>query len=66
MLLAHENRAIEHLLIIDGLFRAHDFRTRKKFIKLVDEAKAQGVQVHIFSDLHPSGQKLKEITGRRA
>ena len=63
--LAQENRALDHLLIIDGMFRANDFRARRKFIKLVEEARSQGVNVHIFSDLHPSGQKLKEITGRR-
>jgi protein pelota len=54
------------LLITDSLFRSHDFRARKKFIKLVDDAKRNGVKVHIFSDLHPSGQKLKEITGKLA
>jgi protein pelota len=61
--MAHDAKAIDHLLITDGLFRSRDFRARRRYIKLVDDAKAQGVTVHIFSDLHPSGQKLKEITG---
>jgi protein pelota len=61
--LAHNHRALEHLLITDGLFRSKDFRARKKYIQLVDECKRNGVVVHIFSDLHPSGEKLKEITG---
>jgi protein pelota len=61
--LAHEHLAIEHLLITDSLFRSRDFRARKRYIQLVDDAKRNGVKVHIFSDLHPSGQKLKEITG---
>ena len=61
--MAHDAKAIDHLLITDGLFRSRDFRARRRYIKLVDDAKAQGVTVHIFSDLHPNGQKLKEITG---
>lgn len=63
MFLAHNHKALEHLLITDGLFRSKDFRARKKYIQLVDECKRNGVVVHIFSDLHPSGEKLKEITG---
>jgi protein pelota len=64
VMLADSHNAMEHLLIADGLFRSNDFRARRRYINLVDHAKQKGVQVHVFSDLHPSGQKLKEITGR--
>lgn len=58
-----EMAAIEHLLIVDSMFRSHDFKARRKFIKLTEQVKSTGGQVHILSDMHPSGRKLKDITG---
>lgn len=56
--------AIEHLLIVDSMFRSHDFKARRKFIRLTDKVKSTGGTVHILSDMHPSGRKLKDITGK--
>lgn len=61
---AQDMAAIEHLLIIDSMFRSHDFKLRKKFIKLTEDVKSTGGAVHILSDMHPSGRKLKDITGK--
>ncbi|KAI3910703.1 hypothetical protein MKW92_045149 [Papaver armeniacum] len=60
---AHEQMAIETLLITDELFRNSDVQTRKKYVDLVDSVKDSAGNVHIFSSMHVSGEQLKEITG---
>ena len=62
---AQEMAAIEHLLIIDSMFRSHDFKARKKYIQLTEDVKNTGGKVHILSDMHPTGKKLKDITGKK-
>jgi protein pelota len=56
-------KAIDTLLISDHLFRSKDFKKRKIYNDLVDSVKRMKGIVVIFSSLHPSGEKLKNITG---
>jgi len=55
--LANKANAIETLMITDSLFRAPELATRQKYIALVDECKANGVDVKIFSTMHVSGER---------
>ncbi|CDR88660.1 probable Pelota protein [Sporisorium scitamineum] len=63
VLLAASRGAIGVLLISDGLFRAADPARRKKFVELVEEVRAQGGEVAIFSSMHESGRQLNALTG---
>lgn len=63
VLLAADRGAIQTLLISDGLFRSADPVRRKKFVKLVEEVRAQGGEVAIFSSMHESGRQLNGLTG---
>ena len=56
-------QAVQKLLISDYLFRNKDFEKRKIVNKFYDEVKHFGGEAVIFSRLHPSGEKLKNITG---
>ncbi|KAJ1729861.1 Translation factor pelota [Coemansia biformis] len=61
---AAENAAIGTLLVTDELFRAADIPTRKKYIRLVEDAKASSnAEVLIFSSMHVSGERLNQLTG---
>jgi protein pelota len=60
---AHEQLAIESLLVTDQLFRASDVTTRKKYVQLVESVRENGGQVYIFSSMHVSGQELQQISG---
>uniref|UniRef100_A0A7S1KN67 Protein pelota homolog n=1 Tax=Percolomonas cosmopolitus TaxID=63605 RepID=A0A7S1KN67_9EUKA len=55
--------AIETLLIMDELFRASDVQQRRQYVHLVESVKRNGGNVHIFSSLHASGDRLKSMTG---
>ena len=59
-------KAIETLLISDHLFRTKDFKKRRAYNDLVDDVKRFKGDVVVFSSLHPSGKKLKHITGLAA
>lgn len=59
---ANEN-AIECLMVSDDLFRAADPKLRKEYVALVDEVKASGGEVLIYSSLHVSGMQLNKMTG---
>lgn len=63
VLYAQSMGAIETLLVTDGLFRSADIETRKKFVRMVEDAKRGGAKVSIFSDQHVSGNQLKEMSG---
>ncbi|SPC66804.1 probable Pelota protein [Ustilago sp. UG-2017b] len=63
VLLAASRGAIGVLLISDGLFRAADPSRRKKFVELVEDVRAQGGEVAIFSSMHESGRQLNALTG---
>jgi protein pelota len=56
-------KAVQKLLISDFLFRNKDFEKRRNINKLYEEARNYNGQTVIFSSLHPSGEKLKNITG---
>ena len=55
--------AVATLLLVDGLFRADHIATRRKYVKLVEDARAAGVQVYIFSSMHVSGEQLAQLSG---
>ena len=42
----------------DSLFRSTDLAERKKYVQLVEDVKAYGGNVRIFSSLHVSGEKV--------
>ncbi|XP_050380163.1 protein PELOTA 1 [Argentina anserina] len=60
---AHEQMAVQTLLITDELFRNADVVTRQKYVNLVNSVKDSGGNVHIFSSMHVSGEQLAQITG---
>ncbi|PSS19530.1 Protein PELOTA like [Actinidia chinensis var. chinensis] len=60
---AHEQRAIQTLLITDELFRNSDEVMRGKYIALVNSVKTTGGTVLIFSSMHASGEQLRQLTG---
>ncbi|ORY85375.1 hypothetical protein BCR35DRAFT_302850 [Leucosporidium creatinivorum] len=60
---AAERGAIGKLLISDEIFRSPSVQRRKQFVKLVEDVKAYGGEVLIFSSMHESGQQLNQLTG---
>ena len=56
-------KAVDTLLISDKLFRTKDFKKRRIYNDISEEVKRFKGKVVIFSSLHPSGQKLDNITG---
>ncbi|KAG0655909.1 Translation factor pelota [Rhodotorula mucilaginosa] len=60
---AAERGAIGKLLVSDELFRAPSVARRKRFVKLVEDVKAYGGEVLMFSSMHESGQQLNQLTG---
>ena len=60
---ALESGAVQTLLITDGLFRAADVASRKKYIKMVEDVRQQGGKVFIFSTSHVTGEQLQQFTG---
>jgi len=59
----YDYQAIEKLLISDKLFRSTRISDRKKYIQLVDDVKANGGEVYLFSSMHVSGQQLDNMSG---
>ena len=60
---ATEQGAVDRLLLADTLFRAQHVQRRAQYVGLVEAAKAAGAAVHIFSDLHASGEQLAGLGG---
>ncbi|KAI8377504.1 protein pelota [Radiomyces spectabilis] len=60
---AHERGAIGTLLVTDELFRSADVATRRKYVELVEQVRATGGVVRVFSSLHVSGEQLNQLTG---
>ncbi|CAO3616596.1 unnamed protein product [Mucor hiemalis] len=60
---ANDQGAIGTLLVTDELFRSADIATRKKYVSLVEEVRAQNGNVYVFSSMHPSGEQLNQLTG---
>jgi len=63
VLKAHEQLAIESLLVTDELFRNSDVKTRRKYVELVESVRANGGEVFVFSSMHVSGQQLQQVSG---
>lgn len=55
--------AIDTMMISDALFRNASVKVRKEYVDLVEQVKAQGCTVYVFSSGHVTGQKLAEMTG---
>uniref|UniRef100_A0A0C9RRV9 Protein pelota homolog n=1 Tax=Wollemia nobilis TaxID=56998 RepID=A0A0C9RRV9_9CONI len=60
---AHEQLAIQTLLLTDELFRNADIPRRQKYVDLTDSVKNAGGTVHVFSSMHVSGEQLAQLTG---
>lgn len=60
---ALDKGAVESLLVTDSLFRSSDIATRKRYVQLVEDARAAGAKVFVFSALHPSGEQLNQLSG---
>ena len=60
---ASEQGAVEKLLLADSLFRVQHVAKRAQYVELVEACKAAGATVHIFSDLHASGEQLSKLGG---
>eukprot|EP00116_Pleurobrachia_bachei_P005045 sb/3465307/ len=61
-LAANENEAIDVLLVTDTLFRSTDIAERRKYVRLVENVRGYGGTVHIFSSLHGSGEKVRQLS----
>lgn len=55
--LAVDRGAVGTLLISDELFRASEPEVRKQYVALVEEVRAKGAEVLIFSGMHESGKR---------
>jgi protein pelota len=60
---AQEQLAIDQLLLTDELFRNANVPTRRLYVTLVEQVRANGGQVHVFSSMHVSGQQLQQVSG---
>jgi protein pelota len=60
---AHEQLAIDSLLVTDELFRSSSIKTRRAYVDLVESVRANGGQVYILSSMHVSGQQLQQVSG---
>ncbi|KAI9344190.1 eRF1 domain 1-domain-containing protein [Zopfochytrium polystomum] len=60
---AAERAAVETCLVSDELFRAADVAKRRQYIALIEQVRAQGGTVLIFSSMHNSGEQLNQLTG---
>lgn len=60
---AHEQLAIDSLLVTDELFRSSNVKTRRAYVDLVESVRENGGQVYIFSSMHVSGQQLQQVSG---
>eukprot|EP01086_Lenisia_limosa_P003251 TRINITY_DN17584_c0_g1_i1.p1 TRINITY_DN17584_c0_g1~~TRINITY_DN17584_c0_g1_i1.p1 ORF type:complete len:390 (-),score=42.90 TRINITY_DN17584_c0_g1_i1:47-1216(-) len=63
VLYASNHAAIEHLLIVDTLFRSPDVVQRKKWVDLVETTKENQGAVAIMSSQHATGEQLTQVTG---
>jgi protein pelota len=60
---AHEQLAIDSLLVTDQLFRSSNVKTRKSYVALVESVRENGGKVYIFSSMHVSGRQLQLVSG---
>ena len=55
--------AVDVLLVCDDLLRTANFAQRKRFVALIEDAKAQGAAVYVLSRMHTSGEQLFQLSG---
>lgn len=55
---AIKQNAVKNLLLTNHLFRSADNATRKVYHKMTDRIRDDGGDVYLFSDLHPSGERI--------
>jgi len=61
---ALDANAVADLLVCDDLFRgAASLAARQRYVKLVEDARASGCKVFVFSRLHASGEQLHALSG---
>ncbi|KAI5068690.1 hypothetical protein GOP47_0017035 [Adiantum capillus-veneris] len=60
---AHDLLAIQALLLTEELFQNANVGTRKKYANLVHSIKENRGEVHIFSSMQVSGEKLGQLSG---
>ncbi|KAG7353706.1 cell division protein pelota PelA [Nitzschia inconspicua] len=60
---AQEQQAVDSLLVTDELFRSSSVKTRRQYVDLVEDVRASGGKVYIFSSMHISGQQLQQVSG---
>ena len=60
---AADQCAIDSLLVTDQLFRASTPKVRRMYVDLVEDVRANGGTVFVFSALHVSGQQLNQVSG---
>lgn len=53
--------AVGSLLVTDKLFRSEDLQIRRRYVTLVEDVKAAGGDVFVFSSLHESGKQLGQL-----
>lgn len=51
------------LLISNSLFRSQNIKTRKRWVRVVDDVKEQGGEVRVLSSMHESGRRLEGLGG---
>ncbi|CAD5213907.1 unnamed protein product [Bursaphelenchus okinawaensis] len=61
--IALDQLAIATLMVSDLLFRSRNIEQRKKYVKLVDDARNANCNVLIFSSMHVTGEQLGQLTG---
>jgi protein pelota len=60
---AQEQQAVDSLLVTDELFRSSNVKMRRQYVDLVENVRANGGSVYIFSSMHISGQQLQQVSG---
>jgi protein pelota len=60
---AQEQQAVDSLLVTDELFRSSNVKTRRQYVDLVENVRANGGNVYVLSTMHVSGQQLHQVSG---
>jgi protein pelota len=58
---ACDRGAVDTLLLSDSLFRAREPAARRRFAQMVEDTRAAGGTVHVFSQMHVSGEQLAQV-----
>lgn len=63
---AVDRGAVGTLLISNRLFRSESVSERRKYVKMVEDVRAQGGTVLVLSSIHASGERLEGLGGLAA